>query len=688
MATRAGSNTVGDLEEAKLLQAEDQFIFLQNTTNKTKRISRKNFFNTPGLIVKGKFISPEGNDVGFTAATALANAATAQATAQGAQTSANGKAKVYYQNDEPTGGTYNAGDLWYDTNDNYKLYVRTGGAWVESFAPMLKLDANNNVAGLQKVGGVDKAFVLVADYFQIWNGASADVPFEVVPDPANPPNQVVRIKNAQIQTVDAGKLTAGFISSQVIEVANSTAYIQSNNFILTWVEGMVCKAYNNALPYKGKVIPSDNIRCKVLQSDGSFKVFNCLVNHTSSAGNAPPASGSNTWWQEISTPTRSVTIAQGDPAVNIDDMGFRIVGNGQAEFSGVLTRGAVIAKEGFFGTTKNAARIDTNGLTIGNYGRIKSASIGYSGTDFTSSGNSGGFFLGNTQAEGQAELYQFFIGNPSANFLRWNGTDLIINGKVGIPSTGNVDTDAGLEITSGFGIRRTSKDKVLTITGGNGNGITYGAQIDLCGTEFMGSSGLAEGQLILSAGYDSTLASPDPSRDGCIIFRTSRESNANIGVQRLRIDLDGTVRVVDAGNANAGAPDDGAGKLVVENEIKVGADITLTASTGEIEAVSYNSTSSKRFKKKIKNLKGGLDIINSLRPVTFDWKKKEKKNDIGLIAEEVNEILPMIVGKDENNLASSIDYSKLTPILIQAVKELSLEVERLKNKINHASARD
>ena len=48
----------------------------------------------------------------------------------------------------------------------------------------------------------------------------------------------------------------------------------------------------------------------------------------------------------------------------------------------------------------------------------------------------------------------------------------------------------------------------------------------------------------------------------------------------------------------------------------------------------------------------------------------------------------MIVGKDENNLASSIDYSKLTPILIQAVKELSLEVERLKNKINHASARD
>lgn len=671
MATRAGSNTVGDLEEAKLLQAEDQFVFLQNTTKKTKRISRKNFFNTPGLIVKGKFISPEGNDVGFTAATALANAATAQATAEGAQTSANGKAKVYYQNDQPTGGTYNAGDLWYDTNDNYKLYVRTGGAWVESFAPMLKLDANNNVSGLQKVGGVDKAFVLVADYFQIWNGASADVPFEVVPDLANPPNQVVRIKNAQIQTVDAGKLTAGFISSQVIEVANSTAYIQSNNFILTWVEGMVCKAYNNALPYKGKVIPSDNVRCKVLQNDGSFRVFNCLVDHTSSAGNAPPASGSNTWWQEISTPTRSVTIAQGDPAVNIDDMGFRIVGNGQAEFSGVLTRGAVIAKEGFFGTTKNAARIDTNGLTIGNFGRIKSAGIGYDGSNFTTTNqtSSGGFFLGNTQAENQDELYQFFIGKPSGNYMRWNGANLSVNGQLVAATSDGLDSEAGLVINSGFGIRYGDKASVLTITGGDGNGITNGAQIDLVGTQYNdggAGNGATEGQLILSAGYDSTHDPIDPSRDGCIIFRTSRESNANIGVQRLRIDLDGTVRVVDAGNANAGAPDDGAGNLVVDNSVTAG---------------TYTSTSSKRFKKKIRNFKNGLETISKLRPVIFDWKNKEIKNDIGLIAEEVNEVIPNLVGLNNKGEVVGIDYGKLTPILIQAVKELSLEVERLKNKI-------
>jgi len=660
-----GSKTVNDLQEANLLQAEDQFIFFQNTTKKTKRISRKNFFNTPGLIVKGKFISPEGNDVGLAAATAEANALTALGTANNAQTSANGKAKVYYQTSAPTGGTYNAGDLWYDTDDNYKLYVYNAGSWTESFAPLLKLNGDNNIVGLQKVGGVDKSFVMVADHFQIWNGVSSEVPFEVVTDPSNPPNQVVRIKNAQIQTVDIGKLTAGFMSSQVMELANNNAYIQSRNFIITWVSGIPCKVYNSLAANLGKVVPSDNVMCKVLQSDGSYKVFRCL--NEAGSTNAPPASGSNTWWQETSVPTISIDVGGGSKA--IPDLGFRIIGQGQAEFHGILARGAIVANEGYFGTTKNAARIDDDGLTIGNFGRIKSAGIGYNGTDFTSTDDSGGFFLGNTQAEDQDELYQFFIGNPSANNLRWDGTNLLVNGQLtaGILDGEDPDNDAGLTITSGFGIRRFGKDKVLTITGGSGNGITFGAQIDLVGTEFAGAGGAAEGQLILSAGYDSTHSPVDPSRDGCIIFRTSRETgNANIGAQRFRIDLDGTVRVIDAGNVYSGAPNDGAGTLIV--------DKSVTAET-------YTSTSSKRFKKKIKNFKNGLEIISKLRPVMFDWKNKEIKNDIGLIAEEVNEVIPNLVGFNNKGEIMGIDYGKLTPILIQAVKELQLEVNRLKSKI-------
>ncbi len=59
-------------------------------------------------------------------------AAAAQTTATGAQTSANSKNRVYYQAAEPTGGTYIDGDIWYDTDDGYTMYVRAGTVWTKS----------------------------------------------------------------------------------------------------------------------------------------------------------------------------------------------------------------------------------------------------------------------------------------------------------------------------------------------------------------------------------------------------------------------------------------------------------------------------------------------------------------------------------------------------------------------------
>jgi hypothetical protein len=86
-------------------------------------------------------------------------------------------------------------------------------------------------------------------------------------------------------------------------------------------------------------------------------------------------------------------------------------------------------------------------------------------------------------------------------------------------------------------------------------------------------------------------------------------------------------------------------------------------------------------KTKIKKLKNGLDTVQKLNPVSFKRKGKGGKDDIGLIAEEVDKILPQVTGKDQSGQISGLDYSKLTAVLIQAVKELSVEVDRLKNKI-------
>ena len=97
------------------------------------------------------------------------------------------------------------------------------------------------------------------------------------------------------------------------------------------------------------------------------------------------------------------------------------------------------------------------------------------------------------------------------------------------------------------------------------------------------------------------------------------------------------------------------------------------STTSTITASSFNSTSSLRYKQNVQPLSNALDIIEKLQGVTFDW-KDTGKSDIGLIAEQVNEVLPQFVLKDEDGIPQAVDYGKLTSVLIEAVKELALIV--------------
>jgi hypothetical protein len=79
----------------------------------------------------------------------------------------------------------------------------------------------------------------------------------------------------------------------------------------------------------------------------------------------------------------------------------------------------------------------------------------------------------------------------------------------------------------------------------------------------------------------------------------------------------------------------------------------------------------------VNTIDNSLDIINSLRGVSFDWKSNGKKS-YGVIAQELEKILPDLVTTKDNK---SVNYNGLVGILLQAVKELSVEVEELKKKI-------
>jgi hypothetical protein len=102
--------------------------------------------------------------------------------------------------------------------------------------------------------------------------------------------------------------------------------------------------------------------------------------------------------------------------------------------------------------------------------------------------------------------------------------------------------------------------------------------------------------------------------------------------------------------------------------------LTYNPSTGTLTAVDLNSTSDINLKENIKTIENSLNTLTQLRGVSFDW-KETGKSSYGVIAQELEEILPELV---KNGEVKSVNYNGLIGVLIEAVKELSEEVKELK----------
>ena len=98
-------------------------------------------------------------------------------------------------------------------------------------------------------------------------------------------------------------------------------------------------------------------------------------------------------------------------------------------------------------------------------------------------------------------------------------------------------------------------------------------------------------------------------------------------------------------------------------------------------AVAFNTGSDYRLKENVIPLKDGLDRVNKLKPVQFDWKKSQE-TDEGFIAHEAQEIVPYVVqGEKDGEEIQTMDYAKLTPLLVKAIQELHEQVDALQSEI-------
>ena len=94
-----------------------------------------------------------------------------------------------------------------------------------------------------------------------------------------------------------------------------------------------------------------------------------------------------------------------------------------------------------------------------------------------------------------------------------------------------------------------------------------------------------------------------------------------------------------------------------------------------------------KWKMNVKPLENSLDQVMKLQAVSYDWRIEEYKNmhfetgkQVGLIAQEVEKILPELVREDkEGNKA--ISYEKFTAVLLEAIKEQQKQISHLQEKI-------
>ena len=95
------------------------------------------------------------------------------------------------------------------------------------------------------------------------------------------------------------------------------------------------------------------------------------------------------------------------------------------------------------------------------------------------------------------------------------------------------------------------------------------------------------------------------------------------------------------------------------------------------------------MKDNIITIDSALDKVEALRGVSYTWNEgsRKGKSEIGVIAQEVEKVFPDIVHDKklpfvDDKEYKTVDYEKLTAVLIEAVKELSAEVKELKQQIN------
>jgi hypothetical protein len=174
------------------------------------------------------------------------------------------------------------------------------------------------------------------------------------------------------------------------------------------------------------------------------------------------------------------------------------------------------------------------------------------------------------------------------------------------------------------------------------------------------------------------------SDDDIARFETTSTDHGRISI-RSGSSGDAQIRFQNAAASKWSIGNDGGDsnkfKIAVGSGAFAASEAVIVDTSGNLSILgTLTEASSLALKENIEDFTPSLDIINKIRPVKYN-KKKESKKEIGLIAEELAELFPELVDRDNQGNPSGVNYSRAVTVLLGGFKELYKEIEELKKRI-------
>ena len=247
-----------------------------------------------------------------------------------------------------------------------------------------------------------------------------------------------------------------------------------------------------------------------------------------------------------------------------------------------------------------------------------------------------------------------FFGDTSGKYMEWD------------ESANQLDVTGSLDVTGD-----TTLNGIVTVsTDGNGHDV-----------KFFGATG-TNGYMLWDASTDDLILGSS-SKLGIGVTSPGHPLEVKGGGDGNYVaffDNSGTGSTAHGISISAGDADHADSDTHYINFLEGDSDLV-----GHIDSdggtLAINQSSDERLKKDIVDtVTKGLEIINGTRMVDFKWKKNDYQVECGMIAQELQKVLPRIVKEgDDSDKTLGIRVTDFIPILMKAIQELSAKVEALEN---------